>query len=129
MYISNRNIGANQQQLSQPKPAHILLGFPPSNQLLNSRTTNLAIDKRTESKVNGSIFKTEVEEKVQNNNVELESFTDVDIDERTEPEVTDIKFKLKQKKRFRMTMSNSRVLVMLTLMKEQNQKSLRVNLN
>ena len=37
-------------------------------------------------------FKTEVEEKVQNNNVELESFTDVDIDERTEPEVTESKF-------------------------------------
>ena len=34
-----------------------------------------------------------MEEKVQNNNVELESFTDVDIDERTGPEVTESKFK------------------------------------
>ena len=33
------------------------------------------------------------EEKVQNNNVKLKSFTDVDIDERTEPEVTESKFK------------------------------------
>ena len=38
-----------------------------------------------------SKFKTEVEEKVQKNNVKLESFTDVDIDERTEPEVTESK--------------------------------------
>ena len=37
-------------------------------------------------------FKTEVE-KVQDDNVELESFTDADIDERTEPEVTESKFK------------------------------------
>ena len=41
----------------------------------------------------GVNFKTEVEEKVQNDNVELEGFTDVDIDEGTEPEVTESKFK------------------------------------
>ena len=40
-----------------------------------------------------SKFKTEGEEKVQKDNVKLESFTDVDIDERTEPEVTESKFK------------------------------------
>ena len=34
-----------------------------------------------------------VEEKVQNNDVELASFTDVNTDERTEPEVTESKFK------------------------------------
>ena len=33
------------------------------------------------------------QKKVQNDNVKLESFTDVDIDERTEPEVTESKFK------------------------------------
>ena len=42
-----------------------------------------------------SKFKTEVKEKVQNDNVKLESFTDVDIDERKEPEVTEHKFKTK----------------------------------
>ena len=45
---------------------------------LNSSSTDLAIDRRTESKVTESKFKTE--EKVQNNNVKLESFNDVDID-------------------------------------------------
>ena len=39
-----------------------------------------------------SKFKSEVEKKVQNENVKLKSFTDVDIDERTEPEVTESKF-------------------------------------
>ena len=43
-----------------------------------------------------SKFKTEVKEKVQNDNVKLESFTDVDIDERTEPEVTESKFKTEE---------------------------------
>ena len=42
--------------------------------------TDIAIDERTESEVSESKFKTEVEEKVQNNKVELESFTDVDFD-------------------------------------------------
>ena len=42
-----------------------------------------------------SPFKAEAEEKVQNSNVKLESFTDDDIDERTEPEVAESKFKLK----------------------------------
>ena len=37
-----------------------------------------------------------MEEKVQNHNVKLESFTDVDIDERTEPEVTESKFKTEE---------------------------------
>ena len=55
----------------------------------------LLINERTESEVSESKFKTEVKEKVQNNNVELESFTDVDIDERTEPKVTESKFKTK----------------------------------
>ena len=45
--------------------------------------------KKTE--VSESEFKTGVEEKVQNDNVELESFTDVDVDEKTEPEVTESK--------------------------------------
>ena len=56
---------------------------------LNSRVSDVAIDKRTEPEVTESKFKTEVEEKIQNDNVKLESFTDVDIDERTEPEVTE----------------------------------------
>ena len=47
---------------------------------LNSSFTDVAIDERTESEVSESNFKTEVEEKVQNNKVELESFTDVEID-------------------------------------------------
>ena len=55
--------------------------------------TDVAIDDRTESEVSESKFKTEVEERVQKNNVELESSTDVDIDEITEPEVTESKFK------------------------------------
>ena len=49
--------------------------------------------KKLASKVTESKFKTEKEEKVQNDNVELQGFTDVDIDERTEPEVTESKFK------------------------------------
>ena len=60
---------------------HILLGFHTPDR------------KKLASKVTESKFKTEVEEKVQNDNVELKSFTDVDIDERTEPEVTESKFK------------------------------------
>ena len=47
------------------------------------------VDEKTE--VSESKFKTGVEEKVQNDNVELESFTDVDVDEKTEPEVTESK--------------------------------------
>ena len=39
-------------------------------------------------------FKTEVKEKVQNDNVKLKSFTDVDIDKRKEPEVTRVNLKL-----------------------------------
>ena len=63
----------------------ILLGFhTPDHEKLAS--------KATESK-----FKTEVEEKVQNSNVKLRSITHVDIDERTEPEVTESKFKIKLK--------------------------------
>ena len=54
--------------------------------------TDVDIDERTEPEVTESKFKTEVEEKVQNNNVKLESFTD-DIDERTESEVTKSKVK------------------------------------
>ena len=64
-----------------------------------------------------------------NDNIELKSFTDVALDERTESEVSGSKFKTKLKKRFRTTMSNSRVIPMFILMKEQNQKSPRVNLN
>ena len=55
--------------------------------------------KKLASKVTESKFKTKVEEKVQNNNVELESFTDVDIEERTEPEVTVSKFKIEVEKK------------------------------
>ena len=62
--------------------------------LLGFNTPNC---KKLASKVTESKFKTEVKEKVQNNNVELESFTDVDIDERTEPEVTESRFKIKLK--------------------------------
>ena len=47
------------------------------------------VDEKTE--VSESKFKTGVEKKVQNDNVELESFTDVDVDEKTEPEVTESK--------------------------------------
>ena len=73
--------GVNRQQLFLPKPAHILLGFhTPDRKKLASKTT--------ESKL-----KTEVEEKIQNDNVKLESFTDVDTDERTESEVTESRFK------------------------------------
>ena len=68
-----------------------------------------------------------MEEKVQNNNVELE-ITDVEFDERTELEVTESKFKTEVEKKVRTTMSNSRVFLMLILMKEQKQKSLRANL-
>ena len=64
-----------------------------------------------------------VEEKVQNNDVELASFTDVNTDERTEPEVTESKFKTEVEEKVGMTMSNLGVLLMLILMKEQNQKS------
>ena len=56
----------------------------------------IVIGERTESEVSKSKFKTEVEEKVQNNNVELESFTDVDIDERTKSELTESKFKTEE---------------------------------
>ena len=52
---------------------------------------------REQNRMSESKFKTEVEKKVQNKNVELESFTDVDIYERTEPEVTESKFKIKLK--------------------------------
>ena len=53
------------------------------------------ITKLIHTKLRGggeSKFKTEVEEMVQNYNVELESFTDLDTNERTEPEVTESKF-------------------------------------
>ena len=73
--------GVNRWQLFLPKPARILLGF---------HTPDC---KKLASKVTVSKFKTKVEERVQNNNIKLESFTDVDIDERTEPEVTESKFK------------------------------------
>ena len=59
----------------------------------NSSFSYIDIDERTEPEVSESKFKTEVEEKVQNDDVELESFTDDDIDERTEPEVIESKFK------------------------------------
>ena len=68
-----------------PKLAQALLGF---------HTPDC---KKLASKVTESKFQTEVEENVQNDNVKLESFTDVDIDERTEPEVTESKFKIKLK--------------------------------
>ena len=48
-------------------------------------------------------MKTEVEEEVQNDNVKLESFTDVDIDERTEPEVTESEFKTEGKENSPLT--------------------------
>ena len=54
--------------------------------------TDVDIDESTEPKVTESKFKTEVEEKVKNDNVELESFTYGDIDERNKPEVTESKF-------------------------------------
>ena len=54
---------------------------------LNDRFYNNYTHRLTESRL-----ETEVEEKVQNNNVELESFTDVYIDERKEPEVTESKY-------------------------------------
>ena len=47
------------------------------------------VDEKTE--VSESKFKTGVEEKVQNDNIELEGFSDVDVDEKTEPEVTESK--------------------------------------
>ena len=52
----------------------------------NYISNNIDEQEDTESK-----FKTEVEEKVQNDNVKLESFTDVDVDEKTEPDVTESK--------------------------------------
>ena len=55
----------------------------------NSRVLLMWVLMKREPEVTESKFKTEVEEKVQNNNVKLESFTDVDIDERTESEVTE----------------------------------------
>ena len=73
--------GVNRYQLFPPKPSRILSGFHTPD------CTKLA------SKVTKSKFKTEVGEKVQNNNVKLQSFTDADIDERKEPEVTESKFK------------------------------------
>ena len=42
---------------------------------LNSSFTEVDIDERTEPKITESKFKTEVEEKVQNDNVKLEIFT------------------------------------------------------
>ena len=61
--------------------------------MLNLSFTDVDIHERTESEVTESKFKTEVGEKVQTNNVKLQSFTDADIDERKEPEVTESKFK------------------------------------
>ena len=60
------------------------------SQLVDSSIESFTdVDEKTE--VSESKFKTGVEEKVQNDNVELESFTDVDVDEKTEPEVTESK--------------------------------------
>ena len=73
--------GGHRKPLFPPNPARVLLG---------SHTPDC---KKLDSKVTEIEYKTEVEENVQNNNVELESFNDVDIDERTEPEVTESEFK------------------------------------
>ena len=84
-YLNVERPGVNQKPLFVPKPACILsVFFTPDR-------------KKLASKVTKSKFKTKVAEKVQNNNLELESFTDVDIDERTEPEVTESKFKTEVK--------------------------------
>ena len=57
------------------------------SQLVDSSIESFTdVDEKTE--VSESEFKTGVEGKVQNDNVELESFTDVDVDEKTEPEDT-----------------------------------------
>ena len=48
---------------------------------------------KEQNKKSARVNSKQVEEKVQNDNVELESSTDVDIDERKEPEVTQSKFK------------------------------------
>ena len=57
-----------------------------------------------------SKFKTEVEEKVQNNNVKLKSFTDVDIDERTESEVTMSKYKTEEETSLLMNCSTDNLV-------------------
>ena len=54
--------GVNQKPLLVPKPGRILLGFHTPDH------------KKLASKVTKSKFKTEIEEKVQNNNVELEFY-------------------------------------------------------